>query len=122
MKIFGWPVTLIWVLLRNQIWLKPRAWSAHRIVRKLISSAGYDLKFSELCLGLGEASNLSLVLVFRTDEDLKKIQESPLPEEIRAAFHQKLKSSGYPEANTAGVTLHSNEEIMRHGGYYPYFK
>ena len=119
-----WPIRLIWVLLRNQIWLKPHAWSAHRHIRALVSAAGFKLESSELQLGLTEAQDLELALIFQSDKDLACIQASSLPADLLGEFRQQLATSGYPASAAAKaiVTLHSSEEIARCGGYYQYFK
>jgi hypothetical protein len=118
-----WPLKVIAVLLRNQLWLKPRACRAKRLVERLLYDAGYFPKSTALDLGLSEASGLCLTVIFRTDNILRDFDSTPLKYSLLHSFRKELSASGYPAEAIplVSVTFHSYEEIIRSGGYGAYF-
>jgi hypothetical protein len=118
-----WPLKLLVVLARNRLWLKPHAWRARRLVKRLLHEAGYSPRSIDLNMGLGEASDLRVTVIFRTDDVLREFNLTPLKKSLPQAFKEKLSALGYPAAAISLVLLsfHSHEEIMRKGGYYLYF-
>ena len=119
-----WPLKLFTLLVRNQLWLKPHAWRAKHRVRRLLSDAGYFPRSIDLSLGLAEAGELELIVVFHTDRILKELDLSPHKTSITTLFRDELTASGYPlgAVPLVYVSFHSHQEILRRGGYYSYFR
>jgi len=111
-------------LIRNQIWLLPRAWSAKQGVMTRLKESGWKPKYAYLSLGLAEPRLLSLVITFETDKELRKLNKSSVSKEVQKLFHQRLLKCRYPAwaVQTTEVTFHSYEAIDRAGGWYNYFK
>jgi hypothetical protein len=119
-----WPLELLWVLSRNQLWYKPRAYLAWRKVLPLLRSSGISPRRTWLSLGLAEPDQLSAIVIFYSDSDLASFQDSPQSKELSLAFQNALARTGYPKRAipNVSVSLNSHEAIRRAGGYYYYFK
>ena len=115
---------IIFIELRNQFRLKPRARAAKNAVMFRLKGLGWKPKESYLNLGLGEPDLLGLVLEFATDRELEEFKKSSCENEIKDLFHQVLLKSRYPAwaVPKTEVTYHSQEAIERAGGWYNYFK
>jgi hypothetical protein len=119
-----WILKLLYVLVRNQLFLKPAAWSAARALRHEIRSLGFNPKRVELWLGLGEANQLSVMVFFRSDSELSDFKKLNYPELVAKHFIEYLSGTMYPSGAVPEVTVKcfSHEEVMRGGGYFYYFK
>lgn len=119
-----WIFKLLYVFVRNQLFLKPAAWRAARELRREINSLGFNPKSVQLWLGLGEPTELSVMVFFRTDSDLLEFKNSDRPELVTTHFAEYMRGTLYPSsaASHAGVKFYSHEEVIRGGGYFYYFK
>jgi hypothetical protein len=120
----SWLLRLFWVLLRNELWLKPRAYLAWRKALPLLRSSGISPRRTWLSLGLAEPDQLSAVVIFSSDSDLAIFLDSQQSKDLPAAFQNSLARMRYPERAipSVSVSLNSHETILRSGGYYCYFK
>jgi len=118
-----WPLILLFVLIRNQLFLKPVAWGALRAARRKIESLGYRPKKIHLGLGLAEPELLGAVVIFSTDAELISFRAGRHPDSVVEAFRQRLAQSLYPRKAVpkTSISFHSHEEILRKGGYHRYF-
>ena len=115
---------LLRILIRNYVWLLPRAWSAKHGVMARLKELGWKTKGADLSLGFAEPELLSLAITFETDKELRKIENSSVAKEVKNIFQLRLKKHHYPSwaVPKTEVTFHSLETINRAGGWYNYFK
>jgi hypothetical protein len=118
-----WPLILLYVLIRNQLFLKPIAWGALRAARRKIESLGYRPKRVYLSIGLAEPEVLSGSVIFSTDAELISFRAARHQDSVVKAFRERLAQSLYPRKAVAMISFgfHSHEEILRKGGYHRYF-
>jgi hypothetical protein len=119
-----WIFKLLYVLVRNQLFLKPAAWGAARALRREVQSLGFNPRTVELWLDLGEAKDMRVMVFFRSDSELSDFKKSNHPELVARHFTEYLSGTKYPSsaALEVSVKFFSHEEVMRGGGYFHYFK
>ena|SRR3974390_2805214 len=118
-----WVFKILYVLVRNQLFLKPAAWGAARALRREIRSLGFSPKSLQLWLGLSEAKDLNVMVFFRTDSDLADFKNSNNPDLLARHFTKHLSGTLYPAtaAPQVKVRFFSHEDVIRGGGYWHYF-
>jgi hypothetical protein len=116
-------IRVLYVAVRNKLFIKPKAWPARRLVLSRLRELGWKVKAVEIWLGLGEPSQLALVVIFESDKGLKDFKEARLADELIEIFHARLLKSRYPTQAVplTSITYHSQEEVNR-VGWYEYFK
>ena len=121
---FMWPIKLLIILLRNQLFLKPAAMPAVRAVKNRLTSTGFRVRRLMIFIGLAESCDLALMVVLPSDAELQPFLATNKPSEYEKFFRDRLASGLYPRAGARWVELefHSHEAILKGGGYYLYFK
>ena len=119
-----WVFKILYVLARNQLFLKPVARRAVRALRQEIRSLGFQPRSVQLWLGLAEAEKLSVMVFFRLASDLSHFNKSDHATLVQMHFTENLARTSYPSSAVQQVKVRffSHEEIMRGGGYFYYFK
>ena len=123
LRILIFPLWLVGVILRNQLWLKPRAYYVRWFIARYLRAQRFPFKSINLSLGLAKADILSCVIITWNDAELAKLQTADcLPTLIRI-FQSQLRRARYPRWAIAKVrvSIHSEESIERAGGYFRYF-
>lgn len=123
LRILLLPFWLVGVTLRNQLWLKPRAYYARRLVSGYLRRNGLPFKSIPLWIGLAKADVLSCVVFTWNDADLAKLNEADCLPILMQAFHDGLSRAKYPAwaITKTKVSIHSEQTIARSGGFYRYF-
>ena len=118
-----WILRLLRTLSRNQLALLPRADRGKRAVSRYLEQAGYGRHRISATLGLAEADQLAVTVVFPTDTMLAEFSASAHPARAKALLLDALGNAGYPVAPGESVlSFHSEEAIRRSGGEHYYFK
>ena len=120
-NVFWW---LPCVILRNQLWLKPKALWARRSVTRFLCKNALPFRSVKISIGLAEADVLSCLIFTSNDEELAQLQRADCHTTLVSLLHDGLRHVRYPAwaIPKVAVSFHSEETIMRAGGYYPYFK
>ncbi len=124
LRILILPFWFVGVTLRNQLWLKPRAYYARRLVAAYLRNNSLPFKSIQLWIGLAKADVLDCFVFTVNDTDLRKLNEAACLPALVQLFHDGLRRSKYPTwaINKTQVSMHSEETIARSGGGYHYFK
>ena len=111
-------------MIRNQVFLKPKAFNARKKVIAKLKNDDLHTKKCELSLGLAQPEELELLVIFETDAQLNRCKELHVEDSLTDLFRNYLPRSFLlnDELNGPSVSLHSHQHIMNNGGYYYYFK